>query len=112
MVEADLTAGDDDSVRARTCDGARGDGGEAVTSSGDAGDDHGDDDDGDDDGGEASGGGMAMAGGEASGGSVATTGGGDDDGEAGPSAKRQRGEKIKNKSKGRAARRMLAAKGR
>ena len=51
---------------------------------------------------------MAMAGGEASGGSVATTGGGDDDGEAGPSAKRQRGEKIKNKSWD--ARRRRAAK--
>ena len=110
MVEADLTAGDDDSVRARTCDGARGDGGEAVTSSGDAGDDHGDDDDGDDDGGEASGGGMAMAGGEASGGSVATTGGGDD-GEGGP-AKRQRQRGEKSKRKGHNVRRWEAAKGR
>ena len=44
------------------CDEARGDGGETVTSSGDAGDDGSDDGDGDgdDDGGEARGGGAAM----------------------------------------------------
>ena len=47
-VAAGLTTGGDDSVRA-TGDEARGDGGEAVTSGGDAGDDHGDDDDGDGD---------------------------------------------------------------
>ena len=61
---------------------------------------------GDGDGGEARGGDVAMEGGEASGGSVATAGGGDDS-DGGP-AKRQRGEKIKNKSKD--ARRRLAAK--
>ena len=64
-------------VRA-TCDEARGDGGETVTSGGDAGDDDGDDDDGDGDGGETRGGDAAVAGGEASGGSGATAGGGDD----------------------------------
>ena len=76
-VAADLTTGGDDSVRA-TCDEARGDGGKAVTSGGDAGDDDGDDDGGDGDGGEARGGDAAMEGGGASGGSVATTSGGDD----------------------------------
>ena len=58
-VAADLTTGGDDSVRA-TCDEARGDGGKAVTSGGDAGDDDGDDDGGDGDGGEARGGDAAM----------------------------------------------------
>jgi len=49
-------------VRA-TCDEARGDGGKAVTSGGDAGDDDGDDDGGDGDGGEARGGDAVTAGG-------------------------------------------------
>ena len=106
-VAADLTTGGDDSVRA-TCDEARGDGGKAVTSGGDAGDDDGDDDGGDGDGGEARGGDAAMEGGEASGGSVATTGGGGDGG--GEPAKPKRGSR--SKGKGGNARRMLVAKGR
>ena len=108
MVAEDQTAGGDDSARA-TCDEARGDGREAVTSGGDASDDGGDDDGGDDDGGEARGGDAAMEGGEASGGSVPTTGGGCDDGGE-PAAKRQRGNK--GKRKGHNVRRWEAAKGR
>ena len=91
MVAADLTTGGDDSVRA-TCDEARGDGGETVTSGGDAGDDDGNDDDGDGDGGEARGGDAAMEGGEErSGGSVATTGDGEaSSGDGRPATKKQR----------------------
>ena len=111
MVAADQTTGGDDSARA-TCDDARGDGREAVTNErrrrARAGDDGGDDDGGDDDGGEARGGNAAMEGGEASGGSVATTGEGEASGGDGrPAAKRH-----KKKNKGRAARRIDAAKGR
>eukprot|EP00964_Phaeocystis_antarctica_P042715 scaffold24490_cov60-Phaeocystis_antarctica.AAC.7 len=107
VVAEDQTTGGDDSARA-TCDEARGDGREAVTSGGDAGDDGGDDDGGDDDGGEARGGNAAMEGGEASGGSVATTGEGEASGGDGrPAAKRH-----KKKNKGRDARRIDAAKGR